>query len=127
MKRISGKPATLGSTAAAQVHLIVWCGACGHRTEPDPAEMAVRYGAPPRRSGTGTSAWFAVSAARAAISQLATPLFTVAQRSGVCDIALAVTHRLQAGLSGRAAAAAASPLHFLGRTRRFRESLINPS
>ena len=45
MKRISGKPATLGSTAAAQVRLIVWCGACGHRTEPDPAEMAARYGA----------------------------------------------------------------------------------
>ena len=36
---------TLGNTAAAQVRLIVWCKACGHRVEPDPAEMATRYGA----------------------------------------------------------------------------------
>ena len=36
---------TLGNAAAARVRLIVWCKACGHRVEPDPAEMALRYGA----------------------------------------------------------------------------------
>jgi hypothetical protein len=36
---------TLGNTAAAQVRLIVWCKGCGHQVEPDPAEMAARYGA----------------------------------------------------------------------------------
>jgi hypothetical protein len=36
---------TLGNAAAAQVRLIVWCKACGHRVEPDPTEMATRYGA----------------------------------------------------------------------------------
>lgn len=37
--------ATLGSSAAAGVGIIAWCAACGHQTEPDPAEMAARYGA----------------------------------------------------------------------------------
>ena len=36
---------TLGNAAAARVRLIVWCKACGHRAEPDPAEIAQRYGA----------------------------------------------------------------------------------
>jgi hypothetical protein len=36
---------TLGSAAAAQVPLIVWCKSCQHQVEPDPAEMAARYGA----------------------------------------------------------------------------------
>jgi hypothetical protein len=36
---------TLGAAAAAQVRLIVWCKACQHQVEPDPAEMAARYGA----------------------------------------------------------------------------------
>jgi hypothetical protein len=36
---------TLGSAAAAQVRLIVWCRECHHQAEPDPAEMATRYGA----------------------------------------------------------------------------------
>jgi hypothetical protein len=36
---------TLGSAAAAQVRLIVWCKGCGHQVEPDSAEMATRYGA----------------------------------------------------------------------------------
>jgi hypothetical protein len=36
---------TLGVAAAAQVRLIVWCKACQHQVEPDPAEMAARYGA----------------------------------------------------------------------------------
>ena len=35
---------TLGSGAAAEVR-IVWCKDCGHRIEPDPAEIAARYGA----------------------------------------------------------------------------------
>ena len=45
MKAYTGMLATLGSTAAAAVRLIVWCTACRHRVEPDPAEMAARYGA----------------------------------------------------------------------------------
>ena len=45
MNRYIGPPATLGSTAAAQVSVIVWCRDCQHRVEPDPAEMAERYGA----------------------------------------------------------------------------------
>ncbi|HEY1431805.1 MAG TPA: hypothetical protein VGF39_09285 [Stellaceae bacterium] len=45
MKSIPGQPATLGSTAAAQLRLIVWCKDCRHQVEPDPAEMAERYGA----------------------------------------------------------------------------------
>ena len=45
MKSDPGPPATLGSTAAAGARIVVWCRACGHRVEPDPAEMAARYGA----------------------------------------------------------------------------------
>jgi hypothetical protein len=36
---------TLGNAAAARVRLIVWCRDCGRQVEPDPAEMAERYGA----------------------------------------------------------------------------------
>ena len=36
---------TLGGAAAAQVRFIVWCRDCRHQVEPDPAEMAERYGA----------------------------------------------------------------------------------
>jgi hypothetical protein len=36
---------TLGAAAAAQVRLIVWCKACQHQVEPDPAKMAARDGA----------------------------------------------------------------------------------
>jgi hypothetical protein len=36
---------TLGNAAAAHVQLIVWRKAVGHRIEPDPAEMARKYGA----------------------------------------------------------------------------------
>jgi hypothetical protein len=43
--KYSGPPATLGSTAAAGVRIVVWCRACGYRVEPDPAAMAERYGA----------------------------------------------------------------------------------
>ena len=35
---------TLGG-ATAQVRLTVWCKECQHQIEPDPAEMAARYGA----------------------------------------------------------------------------------
>ena len=45
MRTAPGPPATLGSTAAAHLRLIVRCKDCKHRAEPDPAEMAARYGA----------------------------------------------------------------------------------
>jgi hypothetical protein len=37
-------PATLGSSARAKVCLVVWCKACGHKAELDPAEQAARHG-----------------------------------------------------------------------------------
>ena len=40
-----GPQMTLGNAAAAHVRLIVWCLDCRHQVEPDPAEMAERYGA----------------------------------------------------------------------------------
>jgi hypothetical protein len=40
-----GPPMTLGNAAAARVRLIVWCNGCQRQVEPDPAEMAQRYGA----------------------------------------------------------------------------------
>jgi len=45
MKSVAGPPMTLGNAAAARVRLIVWCKECQHQVEPDPAEMAARYGA----------------------------------------------------------------------------------
>jgi hypothetical protein len=45
MKSEPGPPMTLGAAGAAQVRLIVWCKSCQHQVEPDPAEMAARYGA----------------------------------------------------------------------------------
>jgi hypothetical protein len=45
MKSEPGPPMTLGNAAAARVRLIVWCQDCQHKVEPDPAEMAARYGA----------------------------------------------------------------------------------
>jgi hypothetical protein len=45
MKSPSGPAMTLGIAAHAKVRLIVWCKACGHQVEPDPAEMAQQYGA----------------------------------------------------------------------------------
>jgi hypothetical protein len=38
-------PLTLGTAAAVRARLTVSCFDCGHRAEPDPAEMAKRYGA----------------------------------------------------------------------------------
>jgi Zn finger protein HypA/HybF involved in hydrogenase expression len=45
LKPYRGPPMTLGNAAAAHVRLIVWCRDCHHRIEPDPTEMAARYGA----------------------------------------------------------------------------------
>src|SRR5215472_6260739 len=45
MKSDTGPSMTLGNAARARVRLIVWCKACQHQVEPDPAEMAERYGA----------------------------------------------------------------------------------
>jgi hypothetical protein len=45
MKPYRGPPMTLGNAAAAGVRLVVWCRDCGRQVEPDPAEMAERYGA----------------------------------------------------------------------------------
>jgi len=45
MKSRSGPPMTRGNAANAKVGLIVWCKACGHQVEPDPAEMVARFGA----------------------------------------------------------------------------------
>jgi hypothetical protein len=39
-----GPPMTLGGAAAAGVRIIVWCKACQRQIEPDPAELAERYG-----------------------------------------------------------------------------------
>jgi len=43
--KYTGPPATLGSSAAALVRLIVWCRDCQHQVEPDPAEQVALYGA----------------------------------------------------------------------------------
>jgi hypothetical protein len=40
----SGPVVTLGSVVAAKPTLIVWCRACQHKVEPDPGEIAARYG-----------------------------------------------------------------------------------
>jgi hypothetical protein len=45
VKPYRGPPMTLGNAAATKVRLIVWCKKCRHQVEPDPAEMAARYGA----------------------------------------------------------------------------------
>jgi hypothetical protein len=39
-----GVPMTLGGAAAVGVCLIVWCKECQHQVEPNPAELAERYG-----------------------------------------------------------------------------------
>jgi hypothetical protein len=44
MKPYRGPPMTLGNAAAAGVRLVVWCRDCGRQVEPDPGEMAERYG-----------------------------------------------------------------------------------
>jgi hypothetical protein len=37
-------PLTLGQALTAQVRLIVWCKACGHRAEPNVAEQVAHHG-----------------------------------------------------------------------------------
>lgn len=68
---------TLGNAAAARVRLIVWCKACGHRVEPDAAEMAGRYGAetavPDWRERLVCSRADMVVAGRAAVALTAPP------------------------------------------------------
>ena len=45
-REIGARPADdARQPAAARVRLIVWCLDCHHQVEPDPAEMAERYGA----------------------------------------------------------------------------------
>jgi len=44
VKPNAGPPMTLGSAAAAHLTFNVWCKACGHRSEPAPAEQARWYG-----------------------------------------------------------------------------------
>ena len=45
LKSEPGPRMMLGNAAKAGVRLIVWCRKCQHQLEPDPAEMAARYGA----------------------------------------------------------------------------------
>jgi hypothetical protein len=45
VKSENGPPMTLGNAATARVRLIVWCKDSWHQVEPDPGEMAARYGA----------------------------------------------------------------------------------
>ena len=77
MKPYRGPPMTLGSAAAARVRLIVWCKDCGHRVEPDAAEMAEGMVLIPRFP-TGASGSSAPGAAaddrdRAAVALTAPP------------------------------------------------------
>jgi hypothetical protein len=34
---------TLGGAATAGIRIIVWCKACQHQVDPDPAEVAARH------------------------------------------------------------------------------------
>jgi hypothetical protein len=47
---------TPGGAAAALIGLIVWCKACQYQVEPDPTEIAARYGPGPPFS-IGASGW----------------------------------------------------------------------
>jgi hypothetical protein len=53
VKSEPGPPMTLGGAAAARVRFIVWCLERRYQAEPDPAEMAERYG-----PATTVSDWF---------------------------------------------------------------------
>jgi len=44
VKSAPSRPATLGGTAGAGTRIVVWCRSCHHQVEPDPVEMARRYG-----------------------------------------------------------------------------------
>jgi len=45
MKPYTGPPATLSSSAAAKVRVIVWCKDCRHKVELDPAAQVAHHGA----------------------------------------------------------------------------------
>ena len=62
MKPYRGPPIILGTAATAGVRLIVWCKECRHQVEPDPTEMATRYGAE-RPVLDWRKRWYARSAA----------------------------------------------------------------
>jgi hypothetical protein len=47
---------TLGSAARAGLRLVVWCRACGHQAEPDPAEH-IDDMAPRQPFWIGASGW----------------------------------------------------------------------
>ena len=49
-------PLTLGQALTAQVRLIVWCKACGHRAEPDIAEQVAHHGSGYDRNRLGSAA-----------------------------------------------------------------------
>jgi hypothetical protein len=53
----------LSSTAVALVPLIVCSEDCGHQLDPDPAEMAARYGAETPVLDFGASDWSVLAAA----------------------------------------------------------------
>ena len=63
---------TLGNAAKAELLLIVWCRDCGPQIEPDPAQLAERYGAD-IQSSIGASGWCAPNAATGWISWLTRP------------------------------------------------------
>jgi hypothetical protein len=44
MKSPPGPPMTLCEAATARVRIFVWCRDCSHQVEPDPADLARRYG-----------------------------------------------------------------------------------
>jgi hypothetical protein len=48
MKAYTGPPASLGSTAAAEARLIVWCNACRHQIELDAMAKTYRAATPVR-------------------------------------------------------------------------------
>src|SRR5439155_21751374 len=43
-KSLPGRPMTLGGAVAAGVRIIVWFRECSRQVEPDPADLARRYG-----------------------------------------------------------------------------------
>jgi len=43
MRTEPGPPMTLGNAATNHVRIIIWCRACQHQVEPDPAETAARH------------------------------------------------------------------------------------
>jgi hypothetical protein len=71
---------TLGNAAAARVRLIVWCKACGHQVEPDPAAMVRQYGA-----GTSVLDWRERLVCSGCRSRAADMAVTGTERRKLCD------------------------------------------